>query len=363
MKKNINIIIFLILFLIISVPLFGIRGSGGEKSESENRVLASKPSLFLEDSKLNPNLKSEFNAWLNDNIGFRNEMIQLNTDINYKIFDKVSNNDVLVGKENWLFYQGEGKVSISNYQAINHYSENELQTILKNVMELKEWCESNGMEFVLMLIPNKEYIYSEYLPEGIIEVNKKKNIDLVVEYIRSHSDVNVVYPKDALIEGKKTHSVYYKYDTHWNPYGAYIGYSELLKSIGMEPITFNNFKSKKVLNNEGDLSNMAVLNDKLIPYEEFKIKDSSKCIFDDKQGNLSYQKYTSDDLNGKSIFFMGDSFRMAIKPYLNQSFKYTNYVHRERKDFEEAIQENTDVFVYEIVERYVNTLLYSNLYE
>ncbi|MEE0778841.1 MAG: hypothetical protein UJ210_07495 [Massilimicrobiota sp.] len=356
MKKAINFVLIVAMFIILFIPLFYINTVSNAISLAENRTLAQFPHVFDENGNYNHNTKPEFTSWINDNIGFRDQMLKFNAEFQYKVFNRISSNSVILGKEDWLFYKGEGSISINDYQAKSLLSENELDMILKNVQDLNDWCNENNMDFVLMLIPNKEYIYKEYIPDSIEEINEIKNIDLIVNYIRENSDIKVVYPKEILLEGKNNHSVFYKYDTHWNHYGAYLGYVDLMNTLNMSVKSFESYNPKEVSINSGDLGGMAILQDVLKSYKDLQVSDSSECIYDDQMGNESYQKYINNQ-GEKNIFFMGDSFRNAMKPYLNDTFNHSNYVHRFRQNFDDAVREDTDIFVYQMVERYATGLV------
>ena len=70
----------------------------------ENRTLAEKPVFRLNEYDQYP---KAYEAYLNDTLPFRDQLIQLNSRINYFGFRKASNENVIVGKEGWLFYDGK----------------------------------------------------------------------------------------------------------------------------------------------------------------------------------------------------------------------------------------------------------------
>lgn len=359
MKKVIDFIFVGILFVLMTLPLFFINTTE-TISSSENRELAKLPTL-VKDNEINKELIGDFNNWLNDNIGFRELMIKTFNISIYKIFNKTMSEDVIIGKDDWLFYQGEKKIALKNYQNKKNYTEKQLKKILKNVKKLNSWCKQQGVEFILMLIPNKEYVYSEFLPNGIYEINETKNIDLVVNYIREHSDIKVVYPKNELLEMKNQGLVYYKYDTHWNELGGYVGYKALMDTLGNEDvISLENVKKVSKSTSSGDLGKLSMLNNKLPIYSEIHMEfdNEAMLIYDDKAGNNAYQIY-ENDLKSGSIFVMGDSFRTAMKPYLSRSFNKASFVHRRMNRFDEVKKEKPEVLVYEVVERYIPQLMES----
>lgn len=355
MRKVLNYI-FVVLFLAVCIiPLIFSNKKAGMISTVENRALAEFPKVFNDDGAVNPELKTGFKSWLNDNIGFRDTLMSLNTKIQYALFDKINSSNVISGKNGWLFYQGEGGISINDYQAKTLYTEKQLKKILNNVTELQKWCDDNGMEFVLMLMPNKEHIYREYMPDGIEEVHEEKNIDLVVDYIRENSDIKVVCPKEELLKAKEKYDVYYKYDTHWNDLGAYEGYKALMASLNITPVSFENIETREY--DSGDLANMAMLSGLTESYTESFITydDEVETLYEDNKGNNTYRKLKYANGQGK-IFFMGDSFSDAMRPMISRTFEYSDFVHRDTKIYDEVLKEKPDIFVYEMVERYVPRL-------
>ena len=52
-----------------------------------------------------------------------------------------------------------------------------------------------------------------------------------MEYMKAHSTVELLDLRDALTRAKARHPVYYSTDSHWNDYGAYTGYVEIMRRI------------------------------------------------------------------------------------------------------------------------------------
>ena len=95
----------------------------------ENREMAAQPRFTIDGYKT---YAEEYENWFNDNIPFRNNLISLNTSIDFFVFNMSTNDRVIKGKNNWLFY---GDVDdgdpVSCYQGTNLLSEENLQVIAK----------------------------------------------------------------------------------------------------------------------------------------------------------------------------------------------------------------------------------------
>lgn len=144
----------------------------------------------------------------------------------------------LFGNNGYLFHQNENDgTSLHDYIGDNHFSRKELEAIASNLEKEKKWVEQNGSQFVLLLIPNKETMYPEWMPSYISRVDTTTREDLLVEYLQQNTDIKVVYVKDTLIQNKKLCPLYYKTDTHANMVGSLFMVSDLLKTCYDAEIT------------------------------------------------------------------------------------------------------------------------------
>ena len=101
-----------------------------------------------------------------DNIPFKNQLIAINNSIDYFVFHKASNERVILGEDQWLFYDCKDDGDpIGSYQGTNLFTEADLLAIKNNCIEQRDFLASQGKEFVIFIVPNKERVYYEHLPE------------------------------------------------------------------------------------------------------------------------------------------------------------------------------------------------------
>ena len=91
--------------------------------------------------------------------------------------------DVVVGAQGWLFLTDEN--NISYYQCNQPFTEEELSILVKRVESMRETSLQKGAEFQLLISPNKESIYPEYLPTGIRVSGKACRMDQAIQALRS----------------------------------------------------------------------------------------------------------------------------------------------------------------------------------
>lgn len=326
----------------------------------ENREMAVKPDLTLDSYA---KFAEEYETYFNDSIPFRNNLITLNNSIDYFIFQKSTNDRVIIGKNNWLFY-GDIKDGdpIGCYQGTNLLSEEELRDIADNCVNQRDFLAALGKEFVILILPNKERIYSEMMPDRYGRPADNYRALQIINYLRENTDLRVVYPYDELMSAKEESglNIWYKTDTHWNWVGGYIGACALLNELGIEMPAIDNEQIEIVRGAEtsGDLAGMLNLSEQL----KFADTDYSIIGYDTHQmegiawdfnNAIIYRSYNADE---RKIYVCRDSFSSHMSNYIGSQFNDSYFRHRNTYSYDDFVAQDPDIFVYETVERYVHEL-------
>lgn len=248
-------------------------------------------------------------------------------------------NQVLKGKDGWLFYKNESDgTSIPEYKGNNHYSKAAMKNIKDNLLAMKKAVEKKGAAFIVCIIPNKEVMYPEYMPDSIKRKSTTTRADQLSRYLEKNSNLRIVYPKQELIDAKQKHQVYYQTDTHWNSKGRFIGVQmlrrEILgKSTSIDEIKFRILKR----DHSGDLAKL--------------LGQSSKYCTDIQYTPVL--KVKKQDRSKKNILIVGDSFGHEMVGQADKYFGKVSYSgvweYSMRK-----INKNTDIVVWEGAERYLD---------
>lgn len=358
--KIIDKIFLGLFFLLLFIPMTKI--SHENVSKRENRVLAKFPVLFVENH-FNEKFTSEFESWFNDRFNGRRKLIHYHTKLKEPLDNFSQNEWVYYGNEGWLFYKGNN--SLDNFQNKTVFSEEELKIVSQYLSDIDNWARQNGKLFYFLIAPDKNKIYGEHITSlRKIRPNKESRANQFIKYLKENTSVKVVYPYQSLLNNKAKGLLYYKQDTHWNDFGSYIAYSELLNVIKKDHKNIKNIypsKYKKVLHETGDLSKMI----------NFAIsKDQSKYL-EPEMTNESLCKYQTEDEDPRKGFecknkskplkvvVFRDSFADALTRYLNNTFSFVKYEWRwdiTKTDLE-YIKNNADIIILETVERSIPSLL------
>ena len=326
----------------------------------ENRELAVQPELTVDNYST---FSEEYETYFNDNLQFRNNLITINTAIDYFIFKKSTSDYVIAGNNNWLFYKrADDGDPISCYEGTNLLSEEELQALAQNCIQQRDFLAEQGKEFVIFIAPNKERVYSEYMPDQYGEPAENYRALQVVNYLRENTDLRVVYPYEELIAAKSKveYNIWYKADTHWNYIGGYIGASALLSELGIEMPALDSEQIQITIGDKasGDLAGMLNL------YKQLRFADNEYTVsgYDthDVQ-NVEYDFsnaliYTANNADVRKLYVYRDSFSTHMAEYLGSQFSETYLRHCSTYTYEDFVAQDPDIFVYETVERYVGGL-------
>lgn len=346
---------------IVPPPLYSLIGDSLDKENYENRLAAETPTFNLSTLESYP---LEYETYFNDRVPFRSQLIELNSIIDFYVFKRSPVSRVIKGKDGWLFYNGPDGDPIADFTGTNLMSEDKLAKCAANLVSVRNTLREQGKEFVVMIAPNKATIYGEeYLPDNYLKAERTK-VDLLVAYLTEYTDLTVVYPKDELFAAKKElpeHSLYYKTDTHWNAIGAYVGAKSLLSALNIELPELSDVEIAENKTSAGDLANMMALS-KFLRYDnDYNVENYSQNTIVDVtfpiENNENIMHYTTDGQDDRTMFLIHDSFSLSMIKYFSTQFDNLHTVHINYYSPEYLSQVDSDIVVFEAVERYIDNLL------
>ena len=203
-----------------------------EPPNSERRALAPLPTIHQLTYDAIKSYRRNLQNYFNDNLGFRRLMIQWSSLVKIGVLDMSLINNVIVGENGWLFYNNpKDGTGIRDFLGKENFSSEQLETIRTNLKQIQDDLSEKGIHFLLIIPPNKQSIYPEYLPERIRNNAGKTRLDQLDRYLKENSDVNLLEMRSALLASKGSYPVYLRTDTHWTSFGAYLAYKTIMTDI------------------------------------------------------------------------------------------------------------------------------------
>lgn len=371
-KKISNLIMIIAFFLVLIFPpvYFEKVKDTIPQDTSENRKLAEKPEFDLSSII---SYSDDYESYYNDNLPFRGIIRNLWTKFNFYILNESTTTQVLVGKNEgskestWLFYQENHDGNpIKEVQGVYDFTAEEVFQIEDAIDKNMEELTKRNIEVYYTFIPNKATLYKEKLPDNITIFDQDTRVDRLIKYLEDKNTKNIINLKNYLLEAKKNGQVYHKQDTHWNEFGAFVGYKAISQTIAKDSeINYNfevQFPEEKL--SDLDLIQMSGIKDILKDVEP-------KVIYQEDVEFTGMVLQTENEIAitecetapvDKTIMIVGDSFRKAMIPYFAKNFKKVIFLHR--CDYGPYMLDAyaPDIIVCQFLERYVNTLAEFKLY-
>ncbi len=373
LRRGIQILYVILLTALVLVPmaLYAAVYRLVDTNNYEQRTLAALPfSQEARESGLVTTIEtfpSQFESWLNDHLPFRNQLLTLSGLFEYKVLQTSSSSSVIVGKDGWLFYKGAQVADedpVGDYMGTNLFTVEEMQKIAENFTAARDELAGRGCDFVIYFAPNKERIYSEYMPSMYGDASDNNRMNQLVQYLEENTDLTVVCAYDELMSFRKDNpdtDIYYKYDTHWNNLGAYVGAEKLVRTLGFDFTALDEVEIGEIDYTESyDLARLIHLGQMLTDCPYYMLGNyTMHPMTQTQESDGKTFRYTTNDgtAPGGKLFVIGDSFSTIIAPYLACHYQetyttfYYNYTHGQ------LLREEPTTVVYEAVERYIGNML------
>ena len=347
MKKIACLIYSILFFAVCAVPgVLLLHQPEEDTSNAEKRKLAELPDFYDENGNFNQNWSSEFQSYVSDHFGFRKNLVSLDSHLKADLLHVSAEEDVIIGKDGWLFYTP----TVDNFIGRETISELGLQNIVHNLEMMQKFAEQQGSQFILAVVPNKNTVYPEYMPDNYRQFS---NHIFLNDILAEKNSVNTVQLEKILSETRRNtpELLYHKQDTHWNNMGALIGYRAIMDSTGLEYHHYSDAECHMEQNWKGDLQNMlfpdsAVLDDNYIYNIDFQYTYQGRYRDSD---DITIN--TSNPSGTGSLLMFRDSFGAAVIPYFSQNFQTAQYSRARPNPFYPLETTHFDIVILEIVQR------------
>lgn len=320
MKKKL-LIAYTVLFLgIMALPFYGL--VLGSSSPVGNEERAKAPEL-IEKGKANPSFLKEAGDYFEQKMAFRNVLISANTRISSDLFGVSANDQVIVGKNGWLYYAD----SLDDYQGINLLSRRALYNIAANLRMMQEETERQGGSFVFTVAPNKNSLYPQNMPYySRMKYSDEKNIENLTPYLKAEG---VHYADLFSVFEAQDRILYHKTDSHWNNEGAAMAYDEILKVLKKKHRSGRDITFRERTDFTGDLEEML---HPLHPKKETELycdKEFTYTYTNEVESTFDPLIQTENSRGSGALLMYRDSFGNALVPFMAQAFETAEFSRAE----------------------------------
>lgn len=282
----------------------------------------------------------------------REKLISAHENFRYRQLKDRLFEQTIVGRDNWLVYTGED--SLNDFQYANSFTKEEQRTIQKKLDRLTKLLSDRGIQFLVVIAPNKNTIYPEYLPVTVPHIGQRSRLDDFLEYQHKYGKTKILDLRPILLEARQEKQVFYRTDTHWNPYGAFYAYQEILKALNIVPLTFEDYEINYTGIWKGDLAQLASISAeeqmfKLSPLNPPQV--TSRKYY--QNTNLWVDIFFNENKDLPKLLIFRDSFSIELIPYFLPHFSQVISYRYMPEDVLMFSEVNPDIVIIEITERYL----------
>lgn len=351
-----------IIFFIIAIwlPLLSMNLFRDSSAPSEeNRQLASFPAVRLNLKSL-ATFPQRFNQYFNDNFGMRSTLIRWQAVAKVKWLGVSTSPKVIVGKDGWLFDDGDDE-GIASYRSGRPFTHEQLARWRQVLTARRDWLAQRGIPYIFVVVPEKQTIYPEYLPGGLARPPQVSRLDQLIADLKENSNLEILDLRPALLEAKHAHSLFLRTDTHWNNFGGLAAYQAIIRETaksfpGMQPMQESDCELFTVNFTTGDLARLLGLNGLMAEeLQGLTLRRQEYTLTGDMMSSEQPIVSQRQETNLPHLVMFRDSFATFMIPLISQHFSRAVYVwdrqHRFHRDWVEA--ERPNVVIQEMVERFL----------
>jgi len=194
-------------------------------SEDEARMFRSAPAWprTLQDWSTLP---LNVDRYLADHFGLRAQLVRAHGLLRYSV-DLPSDLRVIIGRDDWLFLNGDGTIEQATGQLLR---EAEIAKFAERAAALKARLERRGTRLLVTIPPNGSTINRGRLPAWAAQPPPISEYDLMMKALAARG-VTALDLRPALLAANARYPTYRRTDTHWNKFGALIGYDAVVSAL------------------------------------------------------------------------------------------------------------------------------------
>jgi hypothetical protein len=290
-----------------------------------------------------------------EHIGFRNLLTRLHSWILVRVLRDSPLEDVSVGREGWLYYHPKGLDDV--LMSEDCPDEHAVAQRAALFTRWNDWFASQGLPYLLVIVPSKSRVYPEYLPARLQGFPFCPAFDAVVQRLKDEGKVSVVTLAEPMARARATsdEALFGPSDTHWRCPGSYVGYREILAGLSGQGLAARPLERTAVHGwdyDEGDLARMLMLHG-LYPEHEGDCKANQPLASSVQDPEPRYTTIRSEQTNAAlpRLFVLGDSTMSGPIYLLAEHFSQGRFVRKENFSVQRVIDFDPDYVVHLVGDR------------
>jgi hypothetical protein len=221
--------IFLFLFLVLCAPLLQQQLKLIDSGKLGGAVNGTPNPVFSWKGWWNDSFQLQKNDYLNDSMGFRQDFVRINNQIDYSLLDKTHAHGVVIGKDKYLYEDNY----IQAYCGEGYPGDSVIRVRLLKLKALQDTFGKMGKQLVVAFAPSKARFYPEFFPKNMECSGKNPNLysthirlcdSLGVQYINYNAwFVSMRYTSKDLLFSRQ--------GIHWTTFGSLLAADSMIRYL------------------------------------------------------------------------------------------------------------------------------------
>lgn len=309
---------------------------------------------------------SDFDNYYSEKFNGRSMFYRSISGLKYNLFGTSAKpGSVVVGKDDFLFLGNSASSIVDETIGLDVFSDEEVERIEKRMLQALNWINKKDIKFYVVVGPNKHTIYPEKLPFKV-DTNRRTKIDQVADIVNGIEDATWIPLEDNLMEAKKHGLLYHKTDSHWNTFGGYFAYRQIINALNNDfpdefipmPLAYmERYSEEKTvlgLTRMLDYPIREITNDVRVLNVRAKKKANLLDMTHRRDAEL---RFSTPRKKRKAVVFR-DSYSAVLVDFMKEHFEEVVFVWSARLNRDIILKEDPDILIYEVVERNVDLLRY-----
>jgi hypothetical protein len=257
----------------------------------------------------------------------------------------------IIGKSGWLFLgDAHGRTISLRRSGAGLQEVKDIEKIGAATLAWQAWFKHQGVsQYRIMLGPDKETIYSEFLPDWA-----QPAATSVTDMLLTHTGAGIYIDTRAALraaKGEFPEALYYQNNTHWNSLGAWVAFRAFSQQFapsepGLRWLAENQVRISRIYQDPGgDLARFLRLQN-VLSDQEVSVEISGEPAIETEQYDFETGRLLASDgnprigapqrpllvksknaLNQNRVLWLRDSFGVAMSPFMAASFAQTLQLH------------------------------------
>lgn len=266
-------------------------------------------------------IPARFETFLNDHVAGRSRLLDLGARLKMDALDSSPTPRVWIGSKGMLFYNHRADLAAdyvgadAENRCVEHWS--------ALTRARRDWCQKRGIPFWMLVVPDKQNVYTERLPPAIRYRQGDSVYDRLWHQWQVDQPISTIDVRTDLRDARFVSPVYRLCDTHWTPYGCWLGYCRTVEALAIHwpnlmPRSWSSLAVEKAPHSGGDLWRLLGLSrdPPAEEYPSFRLPDSKASAEtqridlpdEDRLGHLHPVVWTNASVTGPRVVMFCDSF-------------------------------------------------------